>query len=101
MSDEPVTHCKTCKTSWAYCDIFADGQCATCLAKEVERLQAVESARLASSAGDADEIERLWDFVRSQPCNCWGDFWPTEGIPCERCKLLAARAAGGGDGEIG
>ena len=55
-----------------------------------------------------DEIERLRDFVVSQPCECYTEYGKRKPEPCERCRLThghetwiefeqAADAAGGGD----
>ena len=56
----------------------------------------------------ADEMERLRDFVVSQPCECYTEYGKRKPEPCERCRLThghetwiefeqAADAAGGGD----
>ena len=35
----PITHCRVCATHWTDCDILAEATCATCLARQVERLR--------------------------------------------------------------
>lgn len=74
----PITHCAVCGTHWSEADVFCDGTCAACLARQVERLRAgkhdrIEEAKLTKQLMEAKQeaaelrAELAAEAV-SQPC---------------------------------
>ena len=95
MSNEPITQCKTCRTSWDDCDILDGGECAACLRREVDRLKLANETLSRSHAevvnSQGEEIRelrgRIVEGVESKRCPDCGGIHLTVTHPLCHCGL--------------